>query len=91
MIQAIKSPKKEVAKHKARHGGTNLQDVCNNLLWKIVMNNGGKVNISCSELKQMTDKSKLSVKYDKATDSMIVEATQGGEKSNLILPGRLIT
>ena len=76
--------RRRIARNMARHGGKSVQKVCNNLLWRIAMRNGGKVNILCSELKQVPAAAGLKVQYDQIKDLMIITAVN--PESKLILP-----
>jgi hypothetical protein len=78
---------KEMRRNQARYGKQNIQHVFNSLLWKIVSNNGGKINIACSELKKVPPQAALKAKYDQATDTMvIVSIIRNDLKSNIIVP-----
>ncbi len=49
--QQQRSRERSEAKAKAKHGKANMQTAMNNILWKIVDNNGGFLEVPCSELK----------------------------------------
>ncbi len=58
----------------AKSGKQNIQTALNNVLWKIVMQNGGTINVPCSDLKQIPATAALQGTYDELTDSFVIVA-----------------
>ena len=58
----------------AKSGKQNIQTALNNVLWKIVMQNGGTINVPCSDLKQIPATAALKGTYDELTDCFIIVA-----------------
>lgn len=71
---------------RARHGKENTQTALNNLLWKIIMQNGGTLNVPLEDLKQVPANAALQAKVDSATDKFVVVAGIRPSKSGLYLP-----
>ncbi len=88
MIAPNRNQAKRIKKNQAIHGKQNAQHVLNTLLWQIVMQNGGKLIVPCSELKGLPENIALEIKHDPKTDTLIIIAgtQEPVEKTNLILP-----
>lgn len=81
------SPPRQLKKRlMARHGKENTQTALNNLLWKIVMQNGGTLNVPIEELKGVPDNAALQATVDSATNKFIVVAGIRPSKGGLYLP-----
>ena len=70
----------------ARHGKENTQTALNNLLWKIVMQNGGQLNVPLEDLKTVPANAAWQATVDSATDNFVVVAGIRPSKSGLYLP-----
>jgi hypothetical protein len=66
--------KRRVARNKAQYGKDNLQTALNNLLWKIIMDKGGVINMSRYEMDQIPTNAALKATFDSATNKLIVMA-----------------
>ena len=74
-------------KSMARYNQSNAQIALNNLLWKIVMEQGGALNVPQSDLDSVPSSAALEVKFDSATNRIIVIAGNRQTKSGLIIGG----
>jgi len=70
----------------AQTGKANMQTALNNFLWKVVMNNGGVVNMPVLELKQVPLNAAIRAKFDSISNSLIIYATLNKDKPNIITP-----
>ena len=77
--------RRQLARQKARHGKENTQSALNALLWKIIMQNGGALNIPCSDLKGIPGNMILKATYTAKTDTLTVVAGTQGEKRDIIV------
>lgn len=77
---------RQMKKSIAKHGRENTQTALNNLLWKIVMQNGGTLNVPLDELKSVPVNAALSAKVDSITNKFVVVAGIRPNKNGLYLP-----
>ena len=70
------------AKEKSKHGKDNMQTALNNVLWKIVMENGGIVKIPCEDLKATPAEAALQGKV--IGENFVIKAML--RQPNIILP-----
>ena len=70
----------------AQTGKENTQTALNNLLWKIVMQNGGQLNVPLEDLKKVPANAALQATVDSATDNFVMVAGIRPSKSGLYLP-----
>lgn len=75
-----------IRRNLAKHGKENIQTALNNLLWKIVMQNGGQINVPVEDLKRVPVNAALQAKVDSATNNLVVVAALRPSKSGLYLP-----
>lgn len=66
--------KRHIARENAKHGKQNAQTALNNVLWRIVMNNGGTLSISRYEMDQVPPEAALEATFDSTTNSMIIRS-----------------
>lgn len=78
--------RRQIVKKRARHGKENTQTALNNLLWKIVMQRGGKISMPVDELKKVPANAALMGQVDSKTNKFVVVAAMRPNKSGLYLP-----
>ena len=69
---------RQVQRHRARevakYGKANVQTALNNVLWRIVMNNGGTLSIPRYEMDQVPPEAAIEATFDSTTNSLIIRA-----------------
>jgi len=70
-------------------GQANVQAALNQLLWKIVMQNGGTLNVPVKDIEIIPAEAALQATVDSKTNNFVVVAGLRKKKSGLILPAQL--
>ena len=78
--------KRRLIREGIKNNRENSQSAINNLLWKIIMQNGGTIAVPVEEMEQIPDDSALKVTVDSTTNKLVVVAGTRPTKNGLWLP-----
>jgi hypothetical protein len=83
-MNARRTLNRNIARQKAKTGKPNNQTVLNNILWKIIMQNGGAISYSCEEIRQVPENACLQGNI--VSGKYVVVASIRPSKNGLWLP-----
>ena len=86
MAKVSRQVRRATIRNNAKYGTQNAQMAINHTLWKIVMENGGMLNIPVSTMQGIPNNAALEVKVDSATSNLIIVAGSKESKNGLWMP-----
>jgi hypothetical protein len=84
MVQQTAKQTRRREKQERQQVKQNLQAITNTVLWRIIDNNGGTMNIPKSVMNSVPANATLKTEYDPDTDSFVITAVK--PETELVLP-----